>query len=272
MRGLREVLVFVAVAGAPLAGCSAILGFQNTELLTDASTSGDARTGTDGKGPQDANVSTDGSPHDDGKSPRDATVDALDRAAPDAHVDSAACDPASVTGKLVFITDKPMTGDFGDDAGPDLLLIGDSICQGLAGAAGLGSRTFLAWLSEDSVPASARFHTDASAGPYRLPDNTIVAHTWTRLTSTNLLSPIDIALDCKVPSAVAPQCEASVDLPVWTGTYPGGMAATGQTCADWTTLEDNAAVGNASAKGTTAWTVSCVISCSDEAYLYCIEQ
>jgi len=256
---METAVAFVALVAASLAGCSAVWGFQGLELAGDASMSGDATR--DGKAPPDV-TPEDVSAHD-GTGPVDASLDALDASAPDAPRDAPLCDPASVDAKLVFITSMA-TGSTG-------VLGKTNLCEQAASASGLGARRFVAWVSTNK-PASARF-IDASAGPYRRPDNQPVASSLSEMVmgDADLMNPIDIALDCKQPVMLpSPAGCVSVVRPVWTGTLENGMPDFN--CQDWTQDSGGSAmVGNADQRDRTLWTQSCTTACNAEAYLYCIE-
>src|SRR5207245_9449153 len=87
-----------------------------------------------------------------------------------------------VATRRAFITSSAFTADFGG-AGA-----GDTACQNLANAAGLGG-TWMAWVSDSNSSPSARF--SRATVPYRLLDGTRVAASYAALASGTLEHGID---------------------------------------------------------------------------------
>lgn len=136
----------------------------------------------------------------------------------------------------------------------------DALCQSLAeGQPIIGSRKFVAWLSDENTAAKDRIGTTLS--PYKLPDNltTVAANTGDLLDGT-------------LQNAIVKDETATViltDLGVWTGTMVDGQAAKGKTCLSWmggqTGLIGQAAVVDS------GWTADSQLSCSQPGRVYCIE-
>lgn len=139
----------------------------------------------------------------------------------------------------------------------------DAICQQHATDAGL-SGTFKAWLSDQLNSPSTRF--TRSAGPYVLPDGTLVAAGWDDLvdcTNPNcLFHPIDLDEF---------QAPAAGDY-VWTGTTQvGEVDAAEGTCQGWTSADYGGAAGRVDSLG--GWTsILYGRYCGLSLHLYCFQQ
>jgi hypothetical protein len=276
MRRARCSLVLVAVTAASLAGCRAIWGFEDTELLSDASPPDDGSAPRDGSKSHDGGAPPDARTPPDGKSP----VDSMGGHPPEAGIPDTGvhtgCDPASVTGKLVFITDMATQGSLGNLAGAD------KVCQEIAETAGIdGSvRTFRAWLSDETDGGSVAARFTPSNKSYKLANGHVIANSWSDLTTNPSApyAPINLTLGCKTPGSLSPAvCTTNVH-PVWTNTTQSGeLLLTSADCSDWATTGsgDVGVVGNADDNGSIDspfWTADCNQSCNEEAYYYCFEQ
>lgn len=95
------------------------------------------------------------------------------------------CQPSCGSGGpcTVFVTSTTHQGDLGGLTGAD------TICNGLAQAAGLGG-AFLAWLSDGTGSPATRF--DKTSGPYQLVNGITIASDWAALTAGTLANPIDV--------------------------------------------------------------------------------
>jgi hypothetical protein len=262
-------VVFAVVAATSLAACSAILGFQSSELLPDAAT-GDAMTRHDGEAPRDSATPEDGPSHDGG-SPVDVADDTPE-STPDTGTD-AGCHPiaVAVTGKLVFITAMATTADFGGLAGADM------ICQMTAEAAGIDGSAykFKAWLSDDPSGGSVQGRFTKPATAYKLANGTIFASSWDALTSgTGPLVPLNLTVDCQPVSGPTVTCGVNTHA-VWTDTdTTGALVSATDNCTEWRSAAAcgaGAYAGSADDIGPT-WSKSCLANCPDEAHLYCFEQ
>jgi hypothetical protein len=142
----------------------------------------------------------------------------------------------------------------------------DTKCQSAASAAGL-TGTFKAWLSDSSTSASARLAH--STAPYVLVDGTVVAASWTALTSGTLAHAINTTETGKVLGTGA---EA------WTATKLDGSSYStdpGDFCNDWTNASDAGTAVAGFANDTNAgWTVDPDgdWTCGSQLSLYCIQQ
>ena len=120
--------------------------------------------------------------------------------------------------RRVFVTSETFSGNLNGIEGAD------QQCQSLAESAGL-TGTFKAWLSTripESSP-SVRFTNTATAGPFLLVDDTVIATSWEDLTSGTLRAPIN-------------QTELGVTITselVWTNTLPDGTSARDSDCGGW---------------------------------------
>jgi len=161
--------------------------------------------------------------------------------------------------RTVFITSQAYAPvlDFAglDDA--------DALCQQHATAAGFAG-SFKAWLSDETSSPSTRF--TRSAGPYVLPDGTLVAAGWDDLvdcTNPNcLFHPIDLDEF---------QAPAAGDY-AWTGTTQAGeVDADEGTCVGWTSTDTGGAAGRVDSLG--GWTsVLYGRYCGLALHLYCFQQ
>jgi hypothetical protein len=170
--------------------------------------------------------------------------------------------------RRVFVTSQTFVG--GNLGG---LPGGDDACRTLAVAAGLGS-SFVAWLSDSTGSPSSRFAKDA--GPYTLVDGTIIANSWSELTSGVLQHGIDLTEVGGPPPRGTVGC---VSPAVWSGTQNDGQRSGAKAdCGDWSDPTSQFATFG-SVESTTQWSEACeVISgtpskvCGGTAALYCFEQ
>lgn len=161
--------------------------------------------------------------------------------------------------KTVFLSSTSHDGDMGGLAGAD------SICQGLADAAGLGG-TYKAWLSDHVTDVASRFYQ--STQQYRLIDGTKVADNWADLTDGTLDNPIDLIEINTRPSTNLSR--------VWASTQTNGTRYT-----PFHDFCDNTWISNSSSfdgdfglhdRVNSSWTRSNNTSCNNQYRLYCFEQ
>ena len=243
----------VAMAAGCAAGCATVVGadFDNLHYYLAP----DAEAPVDALSPVDANPLTDARPEPDASSDAriaDAGSDAIaDASFPDTS-------DASPIGRIVFVTSSVYGAYLGGIAGAD------AKCQLAAGSVGLPG-TFRAWLSTDLD--AARDRLTHAAGPYSLVNGTVVATSWTQLTSGTLMHAID-RTELAGPPLAGTACGGAA---VWTGTDIGGNHYTGYNCTAWTLTSGSVVVGLATS-GANAWTASCTGMCSGTAALYCLAQ
>jgi hypothetical protein len=180
-----------------------------------------------------------------------------DAAAPDlaagdlaAAFDLAAPLDQSSTGKRVFTTRATVDGNLGG------VLLADTLCTTTAQRAGLGG-AWRAWLSDSQNAAIDRV---VGTGP------------WYRLDGARAF--VDHSALASWPQVRMELDEHGVALPihepVWTGTQPGGSAAS-ETCLDWTSIGADGRAGETDTTDDT-WTFYDARPCSVGAHLYCFEQ
>lgn len=156
--------------------------------------------------------------------------------------------------KTVFITSETYVG--GEIGG---LTGGDSICQNHAEAAGL-SGIYKAWLSDSQDSPKTRM--TQSTVPYKLIDGTVIADSWTHLTTGPLSGAIKIAEDGTVLTNQG----------VWTGTLADGTAHA-NTCGDWNDTNLTGVFGASTYTVHEHWTAFLSTGpCTDKKHLYCFEQ
>ena len=139
----------------------------------------------------------------------------------------------------------------------------DTICQGLANAAGLPG-TFMAWLSTQTQSPSTRFVQVTV--PYVLPDGTVIANNWDDLTDSAIDHPIDQTEGADALSSASA---------VWTNTNANG-GPTGLVndpdghCGSWR----SSGTGNTglTSENNADWTRRASHPCSDTLRLYCFQQ
>jgi hypothetical protein len=168
--------------------------------------------------------------------------------------------------QYVFATSGTYMGNLGGLAGAD------ATCQSLATAAGLAG-TFKAWLSDTTTNAADRL---SHGSGYVLVDGTLVAATWTQLTSGDLAHGID--LDEHGSALANPY--------VWTDTNISGDAElslnqTANSCTDWTNSTysssevgpDDLAFGGEASATDGDWTATeDSFACDGVLHLYCLQQ
>ena len=156
--------------------------------------------------------------------------------------------------KQIFITEAMWNGDFGGLSGAD------HRCQAAATAAGL-TGTFMAWMSDRNTAAADRL--THAAGPYRGIDGSVVAASWTALTSGHLQNAIGI-------TEVG---DIAVGIPVWTDTLADGTPHDAD-CLQWTDPGGGSSTGDQgdSDDTTASWTENSQAACSSLASLFCLEQ
>ena len=134
---------------------------------------------------------------------------------------------------IVFVTSTTYDGNLGGLSGAD------AKCQARATAAGLGG-TFKSLLSDSTTSAASHLTTHSTA-PYKLVDGTLVANSWTGLTSGSLASPL-YKDEFGNPAGQYPF--QNVTTTAWTNTNPDGSARNdfGWNCNDWTSNADDGSV------------------------------
>jgi hypothetical protein len=168
-----------------------------------------------------------------------------------------ACAPGAC--KRVFLSSTVMpNGAIGSPA------TNDARCQALADGRSLGG-TWRAWVADVNSSPNTRF--TKAAVPYRLLDGTMVAASYTALTSGALMH----AIDMFETGATVP---AGTSVEVWTGvTIAGGSAL--NNCGNWTNNSaglPNGSVG-ISDRTNTMWTQAYSQFCDrTDNHLYCFEQ
>ena len=195
----------------------------------------------------------------------------------DAAVSDGAASDGTSPHKRVFVTSQAYTGNLGGLAGAD------AKCQLLAGAGNL-TGTYKAWLGNATVSVASR--VSHAALPYTLVDGTVVAGSWTELTSGTLRHAIDrTELGTLSLGGTNMDCYYVGDGTgklVWTNaTANGSIANTNKTnsCGDdWNTAGPTTAGGpfgdaGSIGKADVTWTSLCQSArCENTAPLYCIEQ
>ena len=169
------------------------------------------------------------------------------------------------TAFLVFVTSQKFSGNLGGVQGAN------SKCNVLATAAGLpGAGKYRAWLSSDTdAPFDSFFQSNL---PYRRPDGTLVADSWSDLVSGGLGAPISVSETGVSIGGGANDC-SSLDKLVWTNTGPAGTLDNEAHCDGWTVAQA-LIKGGAGNLGNInfGWTDLCQLGCSSMARLYCFEQ
>lgn len=155
-----------------------------------------------------------------------------------------------------FISSATYTGDLGGLTG------GDSKCQTLANAAGLGSVAWMAWLSDSTVSASSRLVHPTS--PILRTDGVKIADDWNDL----------ITADPNYLDSIIVKNENGGTLGgrIWTGTNTSGGAEINN-CSNWTSVSvvlDGMTGDNGWL--TSPWTAEEDISCDNTRRLYCFSQ
>ena len=159
--------------------------------------------------------------------------------------------PIVIPGLRVFTSSMTYTGNLGGLAGAD------AKCKLLAQSAGLGSGTWVAWLSTNTTFAKDRI---TSAGPWTLVGLAGIAVTKAQLTAPPLGRPLRRNENGQAVNGL-----------VWTGTAPNGTF-TDDDCNDWTTEFPffHAASGDSLASGD-VWTAATASDCQTPHRLYCFE-
>jgi hypothetical protein len=176
-------------------------------------------------------------------------------------VDAGTCPGGAACTRTIFVTSKTYAVGVVGSAGFDSIDAASALCNDAAASGTSGDfkgKTFVAWLSDDT-----RSPADGVQGtaPYVQGKGVEVAPNWKQLAKGVLESPVSID-----------ENGATVLDFVWTGTGPGGMAATGQNCGSWKlTAGAPATVGDTSMTGL-AWTQSTTLACTVRAHLYCVEK
>ena len=181
----------------------------------------------------------------------DANADPLDE-----------CDNACARAYFIFVT-----SEFGYTGKLNGLLGADVRCRNRAVLAELPRwDRYQALLSDSSTDAADRLHH--ARGYYRLINGLPVAHGWDALMTAPLENPINVT-----------ELSTTLNIGVWTGTGPGGIAIPGaEHCGDWTIEADDVFghYGKSSQVGP-GWLVwdnpkTNPTVCFANSALYCVEQ
>lgn len=156
-------------------------------------------------------------------------------------------------GKYVFVTSKPIAGNFA--AAVTL----DYICETLARSKGFTGQ-WQSWTSDVLSPLT-RFTGKSFGAPYRRLDGVIVAADWDGLVSGGLQNPINIDENGGTIAAED----------VWTGTNADGTAASA-TCGGWTGPVGGVGVVGSTGATSAEWTSRAKVACTTKARLYCFQQ
>jgi hypothetical protein len=159
---------------------------------------------------------------------------------------------------VMFVTSGTITpGSIGAD-----LIAADTFCANSAKAAFLGGNSWKAWLATTATSAVDRI--GASVAGWIRVDGRPLALSMTDLLQGKILYP---------PRVTELGTDRSVNYAVATGARVDGTVATGNNCADWTSVSDSVFAGDAAAT-TGFWTFNAVIggpSCGAKSPLYCFE-
>lgn len=186
---------------------------------------------------------------------KDASVEA------DADAARAPCRGEAACRRYVFVTSDLYAGeDIGGSIGADGRCTNRAAVPGTLAV--LAGRVWQAWISDDGANLAASARLTNGTMPYRLADGTLIANSWTQLTSGALLHAIDMDETGKT---------IGNDF-VWTGTQAFGQV-TLTNCTNWSIngTDNRGSVGRANAKDGT-WTNSGAVSCGNGHRLYCFEQ
>jgi cysteine-rich repeat protein len=191
----------------------------------------------------------------DGKVDPDEECDDANR------VDTDACDNTCATAWTIFVTSEfQYTGNINGLVGAD------NRCRNRAQLAALPRwQHYSALLSDAETDAADRLHH--ARGYYRLVNGLTVAHGWDDLISGNLDNPVNVT-----------ELSTTANVFVWTGTAPGGAAATGADfCLGWKieSLKNRGHYGRSN-EANPAWllypSVTNPADCYSIGALYCVEQ
>ena len=176
------------------------------------------------------------------------------------------CEPVVClkTAKVVFVSSVTVTGDMGGLQGAH------DLCKILAMQAGLPMAPYLAWLS-DGMTSPSVFMLKSDY-PYIKANKEVVAMSWQKLTSEDLLSPIDRD-EYGDPAPILAPNPCGV-YGVHTSTQASGLGGDPMTnCSGWTSASGYADWGDYSAT-TSQWSLDCgyELNCSYEAPIYCFQQ
>ncbi|MGH7327071.1 MAG: hypothetical protein ACREJX_01850, partial [Polyangiaceae bacterium] len=176
--------------------------------------------------------------------------------------------------KIAFAAPGPYPGDFGSsdagfvdasvkngDAGADVHLVADEICNEMARGNGL-SGNFHAWVSSSTMPAAAYFTSLAMNGPWVRVDGIEVASSLGDLTAAGAHAQVEFGPDGQFLSNLGSR--------IWSGTNGDGGIATGANCNNYTTQSaaSSSKNGNSGYKGT-QWASVTSDECALSAGFYC---
>lgn len=170
--------------------------------------------------------------------------------------DADECSNACEAPRVMFVTDADFKGNLGGLTGAD-----EKCQQAAAAVPALQSKTFKAWLSDDTGSPSTRFDT-TFGGRYVLVDDTTVATGWADLTDGTLAHAIDLT-----------ETGMMVGSGTWTNTKPDGTAIGAEHCTNWSfgMIGQKGAYGDTTATDTTWTDLGDSNSCSAAFPLYCVE-
>jgi len=151
--------------------------------------------------------------------------------------------------KYIFITNSVYNGNLGG------FKEADAKCQQEAEEAGLPGE-YKAWLFVSNIPAKRFIH---SAKPYKLPDNTTVASTFSDLTAGNLQNPIN-------KNAFGNAIDLTTSSFAWTGSAMNN-------CNDWQSNDatESGVVGDPTKTDTSWKKTDSTRTCDAAFHLYCLQ-
>jgi hypothetical protein len=179
--------------------------------------------------------------------------------------------------KIAFTAAGPYPGDFAasdagfvdasvkdGDAGTDVHLVGDEICNEMARGNGLAGK-FHAWVSSTTMPAGAYFQSLAMNGPWVRVDGIEVAASLGDLTSKGAAAQVAFGADGQFLQTLGGR--------IWSGTTADGGIATNANCQNYTTQSSGSSSlnGRSSYKGT-LFAAKNSDQCSLSAGMYCFEE
>jgi len=187
-------------------------------------------------------------------------LDHIDRTDAAQPIGDGSPDLAPGSARRVFATSGRSNGAMGGLAGAD------AICQARASAGGLPG-TFMAWLSTGSAsPASRMTHGD---GPYRLPNDAVVANDWGDLTDGTLRTPINV----DESGNGVPGEYICMNAQLWSNTDAQGNRSGNNSCNDWTSASASGAASTVTATDPTWTEPTCwPVQCSVGLAIYCFQQ
>lgn len=164
--------------------------------------------------------------------------------------------------RMVFVTKTPTTGGLGGLEGAD------AICNAeWNDEANDNDKKFMAWLSSGEMAARTRLNSESFSGRYVLKNGSLVAKGWEGLTTTNLMTPINMHAN----GDILPK-ESNKPW-VWTNTRDGEIFSPTATCVNWTATPTGSGSAKVGSAHDTSWGWSdlALDLCSKMNHLYCVE-